>query len=120
MFILRWSIEALKQLKSSLPAGVIVDVLRQAAKSCVVKREFQKADLLIKEAIYLAREIFDTDHPKYSDVLIDYGFFLLNFDSISNSVTIYKVYIFRRFLQVFVTFSGDDCVKHSVLYFRLR
>ncbi|XP_011699990.1 PREDICTED: amyloid protein-binding protein 2 [Wasmannia auropunctata] len=86
----RWSIEALKQLKDSLPAGVIVDVLRQAAKSCVVKREFQKADLLIKEAVYLAREVFDTDHPKYSDVLIDYGFFLLNFDSISNSVTIYK------------------------------
>ncbi|KAL0122087.1 hypothetical protein PUN28_007095 [Cardiocondyla obscurior] len=86
----RWSVEALKQLKPSLPAGVIVDVLRQAAKSCVVKREFQKAGLLIKEAVYLAREIFDTDHPKYSDVLIDYGFFLLNFDSISNSVTIYK------------------------------
>ncbi|XP_024877591.1 amyloid protein-binding protein 2 [Temnothorax curvispinosus] len=86
----RWSIEALKQLKPSLPAGIIVDVLRQAAKSCVVKREFQKAGLLIKEAVYLAREVFDTDHPKYSDVLIDYGFFLLNFDSISNSVTIYK------------------------------
>ncbi|XP_012529899.1 amyloid protein-binding protein 2 [Monomorium pharaonis] len=86
----RWSIEALKQLKPSLPAGVIVDVLRQAAKSCVVKRELQKAGLLIKEAVYLAKEVFDTDHPKYSDVLIDYGFFLLNFDSISNSVTVYK------------------------------
>ncbi|XP_011860542.1 PREDICTED: amyloid protein-binding protein 2-like [Vollenhovia emeryi] len=86
----RWSIEALRQLKPSLPAGIIVDVLRQAAKSCVVKREFQKAGLLIKEAVYLAREVFDTDHPKYSDVLIDYGFFLLNFDSISNSVTVYK------------------------------
>ncbi|XP_011645034.1 amyloid protein-binding protein 2 [Pogonomyrmex barbatus] len=86
----KWSLEALRQLKSSLPAGVIVDVLRQAAKSCVVKREFQKAGLLIKEAVYLAREIFDIDHPKYSDVLIDYGFFLLNYDSISNSVTIYK------------------------------
>jgi len=95
----RWSIEALKQLRPSLPAGIIVDVLRQAAKSCVVKREFQKADLLIKEAVYLAREIFDTDHPKYSDVLIDYGFFLLNFDSISNSVTIYKVFIFRALYE---------------------
>ncbi|XP_011158266.1 amyloid protein-binding protein 2 [Solenopsis invicta] len=86
----RWSIEALRELKPSLPAGIIVDVLRQAAKSCIVKREFQKAGLLIKEAVYLAKEVFDTDHPKYSDVLIDYGFFLLNFDSISNSVTIYK------------------------------
>lgn len=86
----RWSIEALKHLKPSLPARVIIDVLRQAAKSCVVKREFQKAGLLIREAVYLAREIFDTDHPKYSDVLIDYGFYLLNYDSIINSVSVYK------------------------------
>ncbi|EZA53347.1 hypothetical protein DMN91_004654 [Ooceraea biroi] len=86
----RWSIEALKYLKPSLPARIIIDVLRQAAKSCVVKREFQKAALLIREAVYLAREVFDTDHPKYSDVLIDYGFFLLNYDSIINSVSVYK------------------------------
>ncbi|XP_029169791.1 amyloid protein-binding protein 2 [Nylanderia fulva] len=86
----RWSIEALKHLNPSLPARVIIDVLRQAAKSCVVKREFQKAGLLIREAVYLAREIFDTDHPKYSDVLIDYGFYLLNYDSIINSVSVYK------------------------------
>lgn len=62
----------------------------------MVKREFQKAGLLIREAVYLAREIFDTDHPKYSDVLIDYGFYLLNYDSIINSVSIYKVLIFMR------------------------
>lgn len=58
-----------------------------------MKREFQKAGLLIREAVYLAREIFDTDHPKYSDVLIDYGFYLLNYDSIINSVSVYKVLI---------------------------
>ncbi|XP_020292274.1 amyloid protein-binding protein 2 [Pseudomyrmex gracilis] len=87
----RWSIEALSHLKPSLPARVIIDVLRQAAKSCVVKREFQKAGLLIREAVYLTREIFDIDHPKYSDVLIDYGFYLLNYDSIINSVSVYKV-----------------------------
>lgn len=92
-YFFRWSIEALKHLKPSLPARVIIDVLRQAAKSCVVKREFQKAGLLIREAVYLAREIFDTDHPKYSDVLIDYGFYLLNYDSIINSVSVYKVFI---------------------------
>ncbi|XP_072757625.1 amyloid protein-binding protein 2 [Anoplolepis gracilipes] len=86
----RYSIDALKHLRASLSARVIIDVLRQAAKSCVVKREFQKAGLLIREAVYLAREIFDTDHPKYSDVLIDYGFYLLNFDSIINSVSVYK------------------------------
>ncbi|KAF7385467.1 hypothetical protein HZH68_013897 [Vespula germanica] len=86
----RWGIEALKQLKPSLPPRVIIDVLRQVAKSCVVKREFQKAGLLIRQAVYLAKEIFDTDHPKYSDVLIDYGFYLLNYDCIVNSVSVYK------------------------------
>ncbi|KAJ8676550.1 hypothetical protein QAD02_012337 [Eretmocerus hayati] len=86
----KWSIEALKQLKPSLPGHIVINVLRQAAKSCVVKREFQKVGLLIKQAVYLAREIFDTDHPKYSDVLIDYGFYLLNSDRIINSVSVYK------------------------------
>lgn len=86
-----WSIEALKQLKSSLPARIIVDVLRQATKSCVLKREFQKAGLLSKQAVYLANEVFGPDHPKYSDALTDYGFYLLNYDSILDSVSIYKV-----------------------------
>lgn len=118
-YFFRWSIEALKHLKPSLPARVIIDVLRQAAKSCVVKREFQKAGLLIREAVYLAREIFDTDHPKYSDVLIDYGFYLLNYDSIINSVSVYKVfiseYIFhinlrnRKFLKKKLL---PDCVRY--------
>ncbi|XP_051153214.1 amyloid protein-binding protein 2 [Leptopilina boulardi] len=85
-----WSIEALKQLKPSLSARIKIDVLRQAAMSCVVKREFQKAGLLIKQAVYLAREVFETDHPIYSDVLLDYGFYLLNYDSINNSVQVYK------------------------------
>ncbi|XP_076168325.1 protein interacting with APP tail-1 isoform X2 [Ptiloglossa arizonensis] len=86
----RWSIEALKQLKPTLPARVTIDVLRQAAKSCVLKRELPKAGLLIKQALYLARQVFDREHPVYSNVLKDYGFYLLNFDSIVNSVTIYK------------------------------
>lgn len=86
----KWSIAALKELNNNLPSRIIIDVLRQAAKSCVVKREFKKAGLIIKQAIYLSREIFDTEHPKYCDVLIDYGFYLLNYDSIKNSVSIYQ------------------------------
>lgn len=86
----RWSMEALKQLTPTLPARFTIDVLRQAAKSCVVKREFQKAGLLIRQAVYLAREVFDINHPKYSDVLIDYGFYLLNYDNVINSVAVQK------------------------------
>ncbi|XP_076243844.1 protein interacting with APP tail-1 [Calliopsis andreniformis] len=87
----RWSIEALKQLKPTLPKRVTIDVLRQAAKACVLKREFHKAGLLIRQALYLAKEVYDMNHPVYSNVLIDYGFYLTNFDSIINSVTIYKI-----------------------------
>ncbi|XP_057325165.1 amyloid protein-binding protein 2 [Microplitis mediator] len=86
----RWSLAALKELKPTLPPRITIDVLRQAAKSCVVKREFKKAGLLIRQAVYLSREVFDKNHPKFCDVLIDYGFHLLNFDSIVNSVSIYE------------------------------
>ncbi|KAK0089498.1 hypothetical protein PV325_007061 [Microctonus aethiopoides] len=92
----RWSVAALKELKPSLPPRIIIDVLRQAAKSCVVKREFKKAGLLIRQAVYLAREIFSTDHPKYGDALMDYGFYLLNYDSVINSVFIYKTALVIR------------------------
>lgn len=81
-------------MKPALSARVTVDVLRQAAKSCVLKREFQRAGLLIRQAVYLAKEVFGTDHPVYSNVLIDYGFYWLNFDNIINSVNLYKVRTF--------------------------
>ncbi|CAB3387397.1 Hypothetical predicted protein [Cloeon dipterum] len=85
-----WSSEALKELKPNLPAGVVIDVLRQASKACVVKRKFQKAELLIKQAVTRAVQAYDFSHPKYADTLLDYGFYLLNYDSISHSVTVYK------------------------------
>ncbi|XP_078046747.1 protein interacting with APP tail-1 isoform X2 [Augochlora pura] len=85
-----WSIEALKQLKSTLPARITIDVLRQAAKSCLLKREFQKAGLLIEQAVYLARQKFESNHPVHTNVLRDYGFYLLKIDNLSHSVNIYQ------------------------------
>lgn len=38
----------------------------------------------------LNREKFGPKHHKYSDTLLDYGFFLLNIDSISQSVQVYQ------------------------------
>nr|XP_031835390.1 amyloid protein-binding protein 2 isoform X2 [Nomia melanderi] len=86
----RWSIKALKQLKPTLPARITIDVLRQAAKSCVLKRKLQKAGLLIRQALYLARQEFEKNHPVYTNVLIDYGYYLLNFDSLFHSVNVYE------------------------------
>uniref|UniRef100_A0A3P8S8F0 Amyloid beta precursor protein (cytoplasmic tail) binding protein 2 n=1 Tax=Amphiprion percula TaxID=161767 RepID=A0A3P8S8F0_AMPPE len=59
----RWCIEAMKEITPGLPVKVIVDVLRQASKACVVKREFRKAEQLIKHAVFLARQ------PKCAHVL---------------------------------------------------
>ncbi|XP_075931518.1 amyloid protein-binding protein 2 isoform X1 [Anarhichas minor] len=86
----RWCIEAMKEISPGLPVKVVVDVLRQASKACVVKREFRKAEQLIKHAVFLAREHFGHKHPKYSDTLLDYGFYLLNVDNICQSVAIYQ------------------------------
>uniref|UniRef100_A0A7N6BC62 Amyloid protein-binding protein 2 n=1 Tax=Anabas testudineus TaxID=64144 RepID=A0A7N6BC62_ANATE len=86
----RWCIEAMKEITTGLPVKVVVDVLRQASKACVVKREFRKAEQLIKHAVFLAREHFGLKHPKYSDTLLDYGFYLLNVDNICQSVAIYQ------------------------------
>ncbi|KFO32179.1 Amyloid protein-binding protein 2 [Fukomys damarensis] len=86
----KWCIEAMKEITAGLPVKVVVDVLRQASKACVVKREFKKAEQLIKHAVYLARDHFGSKHPKYSDTLLDYGFYLLNVDNICQSVAIYQ------------------------------
>lgn len=71
---------------------IILDVLRLASKACVIKRQFKKAGLLIMQAVCLANEFFKSDsQPCYADTLMDYGFYLLNFDSIAHSVQIYNV-----------------------------
>lgn len=85
-----WSGLAMRFLKGYANPRTIIDVLRQAAKACVVKRDFARANLLICQAVRRAREYFGPTHQKYGDALLDYGFFLLNVDSVFHSVNIYK------------------------------
>ena len=84
-----WSMEAVKMLNNDLSPKVIIDVLRTASKACVVRREFSKAEILIHEAVLLAREIYGEHHPKYADCLADFGFYLLNVDGVSKSYQAY-------------------------------
>lgn len=49
-----WGVKALEFLRTDTPAKISVDVLRQSAKSCVVKRKFQIANLLINSAVKIA------------------------------------------------------------------
>lgn len=85
-----WAMEAVKLLTPNIPPKLTIDVLRQASKSCVVKREFAKAEMLVKQAVCLAKEVYGTSHSKYADCLIDYGFYLLNVDCITASMQVYK------------------------------
>ncbi|GFO08684.1 amyloid protein-binding protein 2 [Plakobranchus ocellatus] len=81
---------AILELNSSMPPIAIVDVMRLCSKACVVKREFKVAELLIKYAVAFAREKFGEQHPKYADTLLDYGFFLLNYDCVKPAVDVYQ------------------------------
>jgi len=85
-----WAMEAVKLLTTNIPPKLTIDVLRQASKSCVVKREFAKAEMLVKQAVCLAKDVYGTNHSKYADCLIDYGFYLLNVDCITASMQVYK------------------------------
>ena len=85
-----WAMDAVKLLSSNIPPKLTIDVMRQASKSCVVKREFSKAELLVKQAVSLAKSVYGDSHPKYADCLVDYGFYLLNVDCITASMKVYQ------------------------------
>lgn len=87
----QWSVRAIHELSPCVNVRVTIDTLSQAAKACVIKREFNKAGLLVRQAVYLARETYGSAHPKFADTLLAYGFYLLNSDSIKHSVMIYEV-----------------------------
>lgn len=50
----KWGVKAMEYLRDETPPRIIVNVLRQAAKSCVVKRKFQLACLLVNNAVKIA------------------------------------------------------------------
>ena len=84
-------LQAVELLDKDHSPRVIVDVLRTASKACVVKGLFQKAKLLIQEAVLLAKEVYGSEcHPKYADCLMDLGFYLQNSDGASASVQAYE------------------------------
>ncbi|XP_075154367.1 protein interacting with APP tail-1 [Haematobia irritans] len=85
-----WSVVAMRNLEETTPERIAIDVLRQAGKACVVKRDYQRANILICQAKSRAKKAFGPNHQKYADTLLDYGFFLLNIDSPYQSVNVYK------------------------------
>ncbi|CAG4959297.1 unnamed protein product [Parnassius apollo] len=85
-----WSMRALALLTPHTPARVCVEVLRACGKACVVKRRFVAAGLLLRQAVALARRALGPRRPAHAHALLDYGFYLLNVDSIARSVAVYE------------------------------
>lgn len=114
----KYSMKALQKICPGLPLKAVVDILRNASKACVVKRKFKKAELLIKQAMFLAKQHFGCDHPKYADTLIDYGYYLLNVDAINLSVKVYKE-AFRTRFYVFGCNNLHVATAHEDLSYAL-
>lgn len=79
------------QLHEKLPIPIIVQVLEQASKVCVVKRDFNKAKYLIYQALSRAVRYYGPENHKLAALLLDFGFYLLNSDQIEQSVVVYWV-----------------------------
>ncbi|XP_044760514.1 amyloid protein-binding protein 2 [Coccinella septempunctata] len=114
-----WSQKALKSLNKDLPTRTVIEVLRQASKSCIVKRCFNQAGFLIKQALNLASKLYARDeHPQYADTLSDYGFYLLNSDSTEESVRIYEQALEIR-KSVFKKYNINVALAHEDLAYVL-
>ena len=65
-------------------------LLRQAGKASVLRRQFPKAEILLREALLRARDVYGENHLKYADCMVDYAFYLLNVDGVMKSVQAYE------------------------------
>lgn len=113
-----WSVKSIRELGPYVCKRMTVEALSQASKACVVKREFSKAVALVRQAVYLARESFGTKHPKYADTLLDYGFYLLNSDSMKDSVTVYEQALKLK-IEIYGQLNLHVAVTHEDLAYAL-
>ncbi|CAL1269613.1 unnamed protein product [Larinioides sclopetarius] len=86
----RWSNKAIMQLDSTVSHRDLVKILRIGSKSCVVKKQFQQAEFLIKQAVQRTRERFGDRSLIYAATLIDYGYFLLHTDATGHAIEVYQ------------------------------
>ncbi|KAL3274086.1 hypothetical protein HHI36_015503 [Cryptolaemus montrouzieri] len=116
---LEWSKKALRLLSHDLPVRIIIEVLRQASKSCIVKRWFNQAGFLIRQALSLASDLYAIDHhPHYADTLTDYGFYLLNYDSTEDSLKVYEKSLAIR-KEIFLKNNINVALAHEDLAYVL-
>merc|ERR1712223_292380 len=85
-----FGMRAIKSVSPTTKSRVAIDVLRQAGKANVVRRQFSLAHLLLCEALLYAQEIFGKHHLRYADCRMDFAFYLLNVDEVGKSVQAYQ------------------------------
>ena len=92
-----------------------MDVLRQASRACVKRREFVKAGILVKQAVGVAKAVFGDSHLKLADSLSSYGYYLLNMDFIDASLVAYQ-----KHLKVRRTCFGGFYLESNIPSFNLH
>ncbi|XP_015785943.1 amyloid protein-binding protein 2-like [Tetranychus urticae] len=96
----KWSCKALEHISPWTPRIALIDILLTAGRSCVIKRDFESADYLLRQALLVAKEMFNLDekcdfqeisrfHPIVGDLLIAMGYYYHNVDLLSQSVKLY-------------------------------
>lgn len=87
----RWIKEAIRCLHEKISTPTVIQVLRQAAKVCVIKRDFVKAKYLMHQTLAMAEQHYGSGYYKLAGLLRDFGFYLLYSDHIEQSVRVYQV-----------------------------
>ncbi|CAH1403148.1 unnamed protein product [Nezara viridula] len=115
----KYSVKAVKELGDGRGnPKILIEALSQASKSCVVKREFAKAEALSTTAVYYAIELYGDKHLKHADALLDYGFYLLNSDSMKDSVIVYEKALNLK-EEIFGSLNLHVAVSHEELAYAL-
>ncbi|XP_066246020.1 amyloid protein-binding protein 2 [Euwallacea similis] len=115
----RCALKAFTLLPQGLTNRTVLDILRQTSKACVMKRKFAQAGLLIKQAMNLGVQMdIKRHHPIFSDLLMDYAFYLLNSDAVVESVEAYQLALDHK-LFIFETRNIQIALAHEDLAYSL-
>lgn len=87
----KWIKKAINCLHERTAISTQIQVLRQASKVHIVKRDFNKAKFFIHQALARAEQHYGSGYYKSVGLLLDFAFYLLNSDNIEQSVAIYEV-----------------------------
>ncbi|XP_021710922.1 amyloid protein-binding protein 2-like [Aedes aegypti] len=84
----RWTLKALELISETTKAEIIIEFLQLKALYLFRTRHNDTANLVIRQAIYRARQTFGHHHRRYADTLYTYGVSLLRTNCCWNAIQI--------------------------------